>query len=552
MKIQTFIIIFTLTLIAGILRFYDLKNNPVSLSVDEVSIGYNAYSILKTGKDEYGETLPLTFKSLGDYKGPLFVYLTIPSIAVFGLSEFGIRFPTAFLSTLMIPLLYFFLLQFVKDKKYALIGAVLLTISPWHISYSRVAHEYSVALFLMVLGIFFLLKLESGKWYWAVLASLFLVASMYTYHAQRLFVPLFSTAFIGLNLRKLLLKKMALSIFIVTSLVLVIPLLWSIIFGLGKTRAQMTIITNDVDFIRYVMVAPLQKISGMLSYLIEFFGSQTFLIFFYWARKILAYFQPSFIFYSSLGMTNAGTYGLGIVYLFELPFLILGLITLIKIKVVNRGLLLAWFLIGLLPASLTQNEQHSGRTIIILPMILLVSAIGAVSFFNLSKKYFSLHIRGVIYLLFGVAVTWNLLLALLIFSVHYPKEKGEGIMEGTKQAVEFALVNKNNYQEIVFDPVRGVDGPYIVNAPHVYILFYAKYDPARYQTETKRQGENLYGFDKFTIRPIKWREDQSKTDTLFIGSPWSLPVQDLKEEEILHKIYLSNGKLALLIVSPKK
>ncbi|MDO8609647.1 MAG: hypothetical protein Q7R95_03800, partial [bacterium] len=102
-----FIIILILTILGGFLRFYGITKNPVSLSIDEVAFGYNAYSILKTGRDEYGKFLPLSFKSTGDYKNPVPIYSMVPSIAIFGLNEFGSRFPTALIATLSIPFFFF-------------------------------------------------------------------------------------------------------------------------------------------------------------------------------------------------------------------------------------------------------------------------------------------------------------------------------------------------------------------------------------------------------------------------------------------------------------
>ncbi|MBI2009816.1 MAG: hypothetical protein HYS86_01425, partial [Candidatus Chisholmbacteria bacterium] len=43
---------------AAILRLSLLGQNPPGLYWDEVSLGYNAYSILKTGRDEHNEFLP--------------------------------------------------------------------------------------------------------------------------------------------------------------------------------------------------------------------------------------------------------------------------------------------------------------------------------------------------------------------------------------------------------------------------------------------------------------------------------------------------------------
>ena len=87
MKIQklTFIAIFGLALL---LRFYWLTKNPPALNIDEVSIGYNAYSVLHTGKDEYGQFMPLLFRSYDDYKPPLYVYMVTGAMAIFWSNRF--------------------------------------------------------------------------------------------------------------------------------------------------------------------------------------------------------------------------------------------------------------------------------------------------------------------------------------------------------------------------------------------------------------------------------------------------------------------------------
>ena len=79
-----------------------MGQNPAGINLDEASIGYNAYSVLKTGKDQYGELLPIYFRSLDDYKPPLYIYFTVPSVAIFGLTEWAVRFPSAFLGVLVV------------------------------------------------------------------------------------------------------------------------------------------------------------------------------------------------------------------------------------------------------------------------------------------------------------------------------------------------------------------------------------------------------------------------------------------------------------------
>jgi len=94
-------------LLAFILRFNSLSSNPPSLDWDEASIGYNAYSILKSGRDEYGSFLPLEIRSFGDYKPALYVYFAIPFVAIFGLSELAVRLPSAIFGTLAVIATYF-------------------------------------------------------------------------------------------------------------------------------------------------------------------------------------------------------------------------------------------------------------------------------------------------------------------------------------------------------------------------------------------------------------------------------------------------------------
>lgn len=539
-----FIFLLAITVFGGFLRFYKITSNPISLSIDEVSFGYNAYSILKTGRDEYGKFLPLSFKSTGDYKNPVPIYILVPSIALFGLNEFGIRFPTALLATLTIPLSFLLFKELTRSRLIALTASTMLAFSAWHIYYSRYVSDHLIAASLVMLGaLCFLRMLGTGKWFWSTGSAICFILSMYTYYAERLFVPLLVLSLFFLRRVELKERLRSILLFIIICFIIASPLILSVFFGPDIARAQMTWVGNDVEFVRNVAVKPLEEIPIL--------GSDKLLLFYFGVRKYLNYFDPGFLFYSGLNMTKGGSYGLGVLYLFELPFLIFGIITLIRNKLSNRGLIAVWILIGLVPASLTNNEQHPGRTFVMLPTLILISAIGAVEFFKFLKPHFNKGFRQLIYALFLIFILGNLIQAFLIYSVHFPRQRGEDFMEGTKETVEYALTNKDKYKEIVFDPYRGIEAPYIVSIPHMYILFYSQYDPATYQQEQKMRSDGSFGFNKFTIRKIDWRTDRFKKDTLFIGTPWSLPEKDIKSGEILKKIYLSGGQLAFVVVSPQ-
>src|SRR3989337_2213889 len=143
MNIKKFLIrnsIFLILILAAFLRLWSLSTNPPHLTPDEASLGYNAYSILKTVRDEYGELLPIIFKSFGDYKPGLYVYLTVPFVAFLGLTEFAVRLPSAMAGIFAAWLLYKIVeLLFAKQnhqtqvtshKSLTSIAALLLAISP--------------------------------------------------------------------------------------------------------------------------------------------------------------------------------------------------------------------------------------------------------------------------------------------------------------------------------------------------------------------------------------------------------------------------------------
>ena len=117
MKIKNWILIGILVL-ATFLRLWNLSNVPPHLTPDEAALGYNAYSILKTGRDEYGQLFPIIFKSFGDYKPGLYIYLTVPSVAIFGLNEFAVRFPGALAGIMAVWLIYLIVrLLFTENKQ---------------------------------------------------------------------------------------------------------------------------------------------------------------------------------------------------------------------------------------------------------------------------------------------------------------------------------------------------------------------------------------------------------------------------------------------------
>src|SRR3989339_565900 len=158
MNKKTFIILFFICCLSLFINLYKKNSSPPCFNTDEASFGYNAYSILKTGRDEYGTLLPLRLKSFGDYKMPLYSYLSIPFIVIGGLNEGGTRALNISLSFLFPFVVYLLSVELFKGKKVGLVAALLSSVSLGFHIVSRHAHETYLAAFLTTLACYLLIK----------------------------------------------------------------------------------------------------------------------------------------------------------------------------------------------------------------------------------------------------------------------------------------------------------------------------------------------------------------------------------------------------------
>ncbi len=245
--------LFLIVLLAGFLRFYQLTDVPPALNSDEVAIGYNAYSILKTGRDEYGIKYPLTFRSFDDYKMPVYVYLVTGSMKIFGYNDFSVRFPSAIFGTLTVLVTYFFTKKLFSRWDYklshrlALIASFLLAISPWSLQFSRAGYEANVAVFFVVSGSYlFLLGLK--KWWAFLLSAIVFSLAIWTYLSARIFVPLLVLGLAVVYAKELWKQKIAVGLGIVIALILLLPIIRLSLSPQGQMRAAgVSAFTNPED-----------------------------------------------------------------------------------------------------------------------------------------------------------------------------------------------------------------------------------------------------------------------------------------------------------------
>ncbi len=549
MKRFEVILLILIISLALFLRFVKLTENPVGLTLDETGIGYDAYSILKTGHDEYGQFMPLAFRSIDDYKPPVLIYLMVPSIAVFGLNEWGVRFPVAAISVLTVFVVYFLVKKLTKDIRIALFATFLMAISPWHIHFSRAAYEAVVALFFLIFGgwLFFKSLEEKGRFLW--LSAISFILSMYSYHTERVFVPIFLIG-IGFLCRQKLwqLKKQAITAILV-GLIFAIPLIGIMVSPTMNIRAATAFITKDLFLMRQMHPS-----GSDVSFVTRVLDNNPLVISQYWAKRYLNYLDPTFLFFNGHLLTiKDSPQGMGLLYFFELPLLIIGLWRLLLKPSLARGVLIFWFLLAPLVPSLTIDEQHPLRTMVILPVPQIISAFGFFVIWEWLSRKRSLFKKLAVSVV-GLLIIINVFYFLDFYWVHLPIQRSEDFADGFKEKTLYAIQNQDKYQEIVIDSVHGTTDNQIWGVPYLYFLFYGKYDPHTYQTETKRSGGNtqdLYGFGKYTFTHIDWPKETSPSGKLYIASVRNSIKEDNDKLKILKTIYLKNGLPAFRIIEAK-
>lgn len=145
-QIKRHLSVILLILVSLIVRFLYLDNFPPLLLQDEANIGFNASCIAQTGRDEWSQSFPLVFKSFGDARQPVYVYVTAVIYKIIGWSPILPRIPSAIAGTMIVLLIYLWIKLKLKSSKTALLAGLVISLSPWTIHLSRMALESNLAL----------------------------------------------------------------------------------------------------------------------------------------------------------------------------------------------------------------------------------------------------------------------------------------------------------------------------------------------------------------------------------------------------------------------
>ncbi len=475
-------------LIGVFFSLYKRSQVPPCFNSDEAAFGYNAYSMLKTGRDEYGALLPLRLKSFLDYKMPLYSYLSIPFIAVFGLNESSTRALNLLVGLALIPLSYLVVNEFFKKKQIGIIAAFLVAINPGIYILTRQAHEGVLGAFFLLIALYCLLRFfKSGKFVFFLITNLALLLKTYSYQNGRIFLG-------GLILVQLIYflrqKKLVFGKYTWHLLVIGVIMLFAIFPDIkyGANRVQNLFFFKTAGF-HLRLEEYLREDSNRILHnkLTEALKDVT--------NNYFKQLSPDFLVVNGDTNLRFGYSFLGLITPIEYVLFFIGLYYIFRHKEPHRFLILFLFLISPLSSALTWLEPALNRSFIMLFPLLFITAYGVFHFVTpFDRKHQIGLLIGVIFFMFFWIGNWD------IYFNHYPQRATviRSWQCGYKQATNYVKSNYSRFNNFYITDRNG--------EPYIFFLFYLKYDPKKYQQVASISAPDEFGygqiagFDKFHFK----------------------------------------------------
>ncbi len=521
MSKKDLISLFLLLIFAFVLYFYKLDKVPSGFYIDEAMPGYSAYSILKTGKDEYKKPFPIYFRFYGSYNPPLYTYLTALSVGLGGLTVFAVRAPAAFLGVLTVPIIFLLIknLKITKSKYTPFITTLFFLISPWHFFYSRIGYEISLGFFLFCLGVLlFLLSLKRT----ILIIPTLLTFSLATYSSfsQKFIAPIF-LIFAFIIFRKKIFEKKSfvyfiagISLFLLTQIPNLKLINTPAFFPKSDLFFSETLVNKSLATTKILPYS----IRLLLSFIHEF------------SAKFTTYLSPRSLFFTPDPDPQRSIPEISVFYPWMVIFYLAGLLGLVTLKNKKaKKLLILLILITLIPASLTKDPFSTHRAIAFLLPLTLIFGMG------IDKIARKLKLRQIA-LVLAIITPISLLLLWRSYFILLAKERAIYWNYGYEKLAE--EIRKRPESHFIIDTSR-------IKPPYAALAFFLKVNPKKFQESIPKDilnqyyqnppFDNHFKFLNLETRPIFWQEDIYEKQIL-VGD--ALAISDNQaQEHFLTKIF---------------
>lgn len=517
---KTLVLLLIIFLLGATVRFAGLGRNPVGIVDDEADTAYDAYSLIRTGKDQWGTPMPITsFRGFGDYRLPAYTYLSVPSIALFGLTPFAVRLPAALMGSLSILLVYFLAKAMFGRSSEALplLSAFFLAVSPWHVGMSRIGLEETTSVFIVALGVLALLKGRERSG-WIAAGSALLALSLYIYTPNILLAPFLLVAVLYLFRAQYRRLRRGIILGICAFILIALPMLLALGNSTASTRTRQVNFTNDsgtIDLVNEKQGACQSMLPRGVCRLV-FNKYSAFKMKF--VSNYLNHFSPNL-----LGIYGTNTQfsilpGRGLLYVGDYCLFIVGLIAVFANPTPGGMLLAAFLFFSAVPDSLTSDGQF-GRFFVSYPVWPILSAFAVLLIARSLRRYRA--VLPAVIVLFSLAFVAFIVEYWTFFPYRYSSYSHFGY-EALMQEVQ---AYERSYGRVI------VSSRVNDSKQYIYYLFYTAYDPARFQSgEGVRKVLEANGWVRVKrINSVEFppalpgREQLEGERTLLIGAPSEFP-----------------------------
>lgn len=558
-------------LLSFLIRAWNISFVPAAPYWDEMDAGYQAYSILKTGKDYFGNRPGLIVQSFADFRAPLLIYLTVPFVAALGLNIYSVRLPAAIFGTISILLIYLLSKILFKSEKVSLTAALLAGFAPWNIQYSRMAFEGVLLLSFFLGGVICFFKgLKDSKW-WVASGTLFGL-SLLAYNTAKLFVPVILVILTAIYISKKSIGKNFWIGLVLSSIFLAGGLYTSLFQGGGMRFAEISVWTDpqlesSIDQYRQESAISYtdSRDMGMSARVPDklIYNKATFI-----ADKVtqsyLKAISPDFLFIAGDPNLRHSPYRMGELYRVEFVTIIFGLVLLFLGTTrgdKNKIFLSLWLILAPIPAALTRDGgTHTSRLFLLFPVLTIVSAAGVFYMVDLIPK------RAGRYLFTGLVLIWVFSVSFYLnyYFGSYKLESARYFQYGFPEAVKEAINRKADFKYVIIDDRK--------DSALMNFLFESKYNPSDFQAKVsglsfefgKFKADKLDNF--YFMKPgrrdwyLAFEDNLINDNYLLIASSEQLEEQTVEKlpgkltgnQKLLDVIYYKTGEPAFYIIESKK
>lgn len=521
------------------IRVHQLVQYPEGFDQTEASFGYNAYSVAKTGRDEDGNLFPLQLRTVGDYKLAGYMYWQVPFVLALGLNEFAVRSSTAFAGILSLILLYLITFKLTQHKKVALLTFFITSISPWHLILSRMAYDPMIALMELLAALWFFLKWTEDKRYRYLFFCMTCIAlALFTYYAVWVIFPFLFLLVCLQMYRSVGLSRASLLNY--SSLLLPIGMLVLLLLVTKGARLgqDSTFQTNAIPLLE----EQIREDQGQFPLSItRFFHNK--LVFYSLAVMTQFARNLSMDFLFLRGDLIDGRFSVqyhGVLYLSFLPFLIIGLVHLVKTCTLQFSFIFtSTVVLVFLGSSFSDMGSVIQRTLFAAPLFGWLVGKGMIVSLTTLRQHFprsAFYVHGIFALMVAINVSYFAHQYLWHANVHQPWGRDFGMREMFEEVAKRAP----QYETVV-----------LPDNSYMFYYFYYKVDPreAWEESQYRHKDANYLGLPQrsklgpYVTMPFECPR-QGKKGVLYVCRGFQIP----ETAKIVHIIRYRDQQPAFIFI----